>query len=108
MIHVKWGKGQILFERATLKNLDDVFEIEKLAETHSPFTKEEMRECLESEHVYMIRVGKECVGYISYEIKNANEAFISSLCVKPEFQGRGLGRMLLDKTFEELTAFVCV
>lgn len=92
----------VSFVRMTPDDLEVAFDIEKEAEKHSPFTREEMRECLEKEIVYGARVENSVAGYIAYVLQNNGEAYIGSLMVKPEFQRRGLGRALMRRALEEL------
>jgi ribosomal-protein-alanine N-acetyltransferase len=52
--------------------------------------------------VYLIKEGDETVGGISYEMKTSDHAYIDGLVIKPQYQGRGLGRAATVKILDEL------
>lgn len=78
-----------------LDDIDEVMEIENQVYT-SPWTDSIFRDCL--------RVGYSCWIYRfedelrAYGVMSvgAGEAHILTVCVKPEAQGQGLGRMMMD------------
>lgn len=96
-------------ERAKIKDVKTLLEIEKttagLKVYSGYFNEVEIEEWINNELVYLIRIGEETVGSISYEIKDEDHAYISGLVIRPEFQKRGLARKAMETLMEELQSF---
>jgi ribosomal protein S18 acetylase RimI-like enzyme len=96
----------LTFERATEKDAEMFLDLERSAldsPTYSPTTDPaEALEELEKNVVYFIREGDEIVGSVMYQMKAPDHAYISGLIVRPDYQGRGIGREAMIKVLEEL------
>jgi len=96
----------ITFERATEKDAAAFLEIEEsipLTPIYSPTTGlNESVEEIENNIIYMIREGDKIVGTVMYQMKSPDHAYISGLTIRPDFQGRGLGKTAMEKILEEL------
>lgn len=61
------------------------------------FTKEsEAREYLRKSIVYLVLLGEKPIGTISYEHKSQDHAYIDSMTILPEYQGRGYASESLE------------
>ena len=95
-----------LVRRLTLEDVDRVMEIELSAYPH-PWTRGIFQDC--------IRVGYECWGLqlaerlAAYTIIShaAGESHLLNLCVAPDLQGQGLGRLLLGHAFRQARQAGC-
>ena len=92
--------------KATIKDIKMLLEVEKTAQglrTYSgDFSEKEIEEWLESDTIYLIKNKDIIMGSISYEVKDAENVYISGLVIKPEFQKQGLGGQAMKKILEEL------
>lgn len=57
---------------------------------------------LQTSTVYMVEVDGKVVGFVSYEWKAINHAYISEVQVEPNFRGKGIGGAALEKLLKEL------
>jgi ribosomal protein S18 acetylase RimI-like enzyme len=95
----------ITLKRATLEDFNEVFNIERSANSSTYFartTEKEAKEYLTNDVVYLIKRGNIVVGIVSFENKTAEHAHISGLVVKPEFHGQGIGRQAMASVLAEL------
>lgn len=98
--------------RAKIEDTGVLLEIEKttrgLGVYSGYYTQEEILNWIETEVVFLIKMGDIIVGSISYELKDGNHIYISGLVVRPEFQKMGIAReamnLLLDK-FNDVKKF---
>ena len=66
-------------------------------------TKEEWREEMSYNAVYIIEKDGVAVGDAGYEVKDNNAVYISGLTIAFEFQGQGIGRQALIQLLEILS-----
>ncbi len=60
-------------------------------------TEEDCIFMMEGREVYCVRNGEEkIVAYVSFRKKNNETVWISELYVDPEYQGKGVGKMVID------------
>lgn len=86
----------------TANDLDDVMHIE-LVEYPHPWTRKIFADCLQVGYrCFVGEVDDEFAGY-SVMSTGANEAHILNVCVSSEFQGRGLGCLLIERMLEVAT-----
>ncbi len=92
----------------TETDLPAVMEIENSAYP-VPWTIGIMRDCLRiGYHCWVYELERELVGYtiMSTEM-DVGEAHVLNLCVRPESQGAGIGRQLLEHLLEEVRHSGC-
>lgn len=93
-------------KRAATKDVDIYLALEKsLGEQklYAVFSQKdeaikELKNCV----VYFIVEEDETIGYISYEMKGKDHAYLSGIVVKPEYQGRGFAREAMKMILEKL------
>lgn len=94
------------FVRATQDDIDDFLELERSVDglpTYSAMTdRAEALEEIRKNIVYIIRERGRAIGSVMYEMKTPGHAHISGLVVHPDFQGRGIGKIAMDKVLGEL------
>ncbi|MFC1749702.1 ribosomal protein S18-alanine N-acetyltransferase [Pseudomonadota bacterium] len=77
-----------------LQDIDAVMAIEVRAYPH-PWTIGNFRDCLSSGYkAYVLEAEGEIIGYALLSCA-AGEAHVLNICIRPESQGKGLGRTLL-------------
>ena len=70
--------------------------------TYSPALEEsEWKEMFKDYSVFLIKNDDEIIGNVSYRLKNPDHLHISVLVVRPEFQGKGIGRKVLEQVLSE-------
>lgn len=93
-------------KRATIEDIDTYIALEKSLgknKLYSAYTdKDEALEELKKATVYFITKDGEAVGHVAYEMKEDSHAYLSSILIKPEYQGQGLARQAMGKILEEL------
>jgi ribosomal protein S18 acetylase RimI-like enzyme len=98
--------NKIILKLATEKKISIFLALEKSvmgSKTYSGIDDEvEVKEEFKNNIVYLIQNGNETVGSIEYEMKSSEHAYISGLVVKPEFQGKGIGREALKQLLEKI------
>ncbi len=78
------------------EDIETVMQVEVRAYTH-PWTKGIFRDCLRAGYCcWVMELENLIIGHGVMSIA-AGEAHILNLCVDPEFQGRGLGRKILQR-----------
>lgn len=94
------------FERATAEDAEAFLELERTAidsPTYSPtIDPVEALEEIRDNVVYLIREGNQVIGNVMYKMKAPDHAYISGLIIHPDFQGRGIGKVAMEKVLEEL------
>ena len=97
---------EIHLHKATLEDLKTFVELEKGVDgpkTYSAMTdEEEAKGELANSTVYLIESGGEVVGSIMYERKSDSHVYISDLAIRPERQGSGVGRAVLEQVLKEI------
>jgi len=75
--------------------MDEVMAVERLA-YEFPWTSGNMRDCLTSGYCCCVYVQSDkIIGYAIMSVA-ADEANILNLCIRPDMQGQGLGRKLME------------
>lgn len=96
----------INLKKATLSDIPTLLMIERSVaggNIYSPMLEsDEWKEELQKGDVYLIENDGVVVGNISYEKKNENHVYISGLAIDPRFQGKGIGRQVLNNLLEQL------
>lgn len=85
---------KIFLKRATLEDLETVFEFEKNTASKTYFglkKKDEIKNYIKKCEVFLIKKGKSIVGLISYENKRSKEVGFNGLIVKPKYRCQGIG-----------------
>ena len=92
--------GMLEFRAMTPEDIDAVMQIELQAYPH-PWTRVIFRDCLKAGYHGIIAAqdGRE-IGYAMLSVA-VGEAHLLNLCIHPLQQGRGHGRQLLNRVFEE-------
>lgn len=97
---------KITLQRATGGDVDAYLAVEKSVmgpKTYSGVTtKEEAREEIEKNVVYLIKKDDQAVGTIQYQLEGKDCAHITGLVVDPRFQKQGIGREALTRVLDEL------
>ena len=85
-------------------DLDQMMAIEVRTFT-APWTRQSYEDLstLSSIHIWVAKRGDEVVGYMLYQVWD-DELELHNVTVKPEEQKQGLGVMLMDHMFEQVTA----
>jgi ribosomal-protein-alanine N-acetyltransferase len=65
-------------------------------------TEEEWLREMGKSTVYIIEKNSEVMGNVSFEKKEDGQVYFSGLVIYPKFQGRGIGRQVMNKLFEQL------
>lgn len=94
---------------ASTVDIPKIIQIEKSVsgdKTYSAMlTEEEWFEAFKKVKIFLVKNGDEIIGEISYEIKSPDNVYIDGLVIKPEFQGKGFSRKVMDKIMNELKDF---
>ena len=96
---------KISLEKATLKDLEIVLDIENFANSKTYFGRhgeQEVRDYIKKDVVYLIKREGFFMGTASYKIKDLNHAHINALIVKPEFRGQGIAKRAMEILLDEL------
>lgn len=93
-------------QKATVNDVEIFLALEQSVahlKTYSAITnKKEALNEFKSSTIYFIKKDDAIVGSIEYQMKNADNAYVSGLVVEPHFQGQGIARAALTKVLEEL------
>lgn len=104
-IEKKEAFTSLMLQSASEADMDTLLELEKSvsgSNIYSPNLKrEDWQEEFENGEVFLIKSGDEVVGNISYAEKGPDHLYISGLVVRPEFQGKGLGRQALKQVLDK-------
>lgn len=94
------SKPTVVLEKATENHIDAYISLERKlgSRTYSNITdrKEVARELVKGP-VYLLRQGDAFIGMCSYWYKPDGTAYISGLTIDPAFQGKGLGRAMMEQ-----------
>jgi ribosomal-protein-alanine N-acetyltransferase len=95
-----------LIRRLNGVDLDAIMAIEQAAYPF-PWTRQIFAECLRVGYgCYGVQQGSELSGYVIFNW-GAGESHLLNLCVHPQQQGGGLGRLLLEHAISKVTALGC-
>lgn len=90
-----------LIRRLGIKDLDRIYEIEKLAYPF-PWTRGIIEDCLSIGYAcFGLQIGKDLAGYTIFSWA-ADEAHLLNLCIHPDWQQRGFGSLLLEYTVSQI------
>lgn len=91
---------------ATKDDIPLLIELEKTHSGSSTYSPEieaaDWVEDLKNGTVYLIEMDGEVIGNAAYEPRGENDYYLGSIMVVPRFQGRGIGRMILQKLLEDM------
>ena len=95
----------VTLEKATPADIKRYIEIDKKVggKTYAAIvTESEVLEEMAKGPVYMIKEGGVSVGSVSFHLKPGGCAYLGGLEVDPVFQGRGIGRAVVEKILQEV------
>ena len=89
--------------RMQLADLPDVLRNERLGYMH-PWTEGIFRDCLRNgQECWLLMSSGENVGHVILSVA-AGESHLLNVCVHPDFQGHGFGRILVEHVLERARA----
>ena len=85
-------------------DLDDIVELEKRAFTVGPYTRRMLKRLfrVRNSFNFVAEIDGNVAGYIMALPLGMNSADIESIAVDPEYQGRGIGGILMDRIEDEM------
>ena len=94
--------------RANTRDVETYIALEKSLgdlKTYSTITnKADVLKELEKTFVYFIKNNNKIIGHTAYEMKQNDQAYITSLVVIPEYQNKGIATIALKKLLAKLTS----
>lgn len=90
--------NNISLKKATIKNIKEIAELEKLAssKTYSARVNEnEIKNFIKNDVVFLIKRQNNYIGLVSYEIVKRKTAHINGLVVNPKYRGKGYARQAM-------------
>lgn len=97
---------KITYKRATTEDISTLIVMEKSIEGSKTYLamieKSEWEEAMEDGLVYILEKEGAIIGNATYEIKSPNHVYISGLLILPEFQGKGLGKQVMNDILQEI------
>lgn len=96
----------VVLKESLISDIPVLLELEQSVagtNVYSPMLdKDEWKEELQKNKVYLIEKNNMVMGNISYERKGSDHVYISDLVINPAFQGQGTAREALTALLEEL------
>lgn len=90
---------ELSISQMQLADIDKVWQIEKQS-NRFPWTKGNFEDCLKSGYrTFLYSVNHELIGF-SVVQSVLDEIHLLNICVKPDYQGRGFGRQILNHVLE--------
>jgi len=90
---------ELTISQMQLADIDKIWQIEKQA-NRFPWSKGNFEDCLKSGYkTFLYSVAHELIGY-SVVQSVLDEVHLLNICVKPAFQGKGYGRLVLNHVTE--------
>jgi ribosomal-protein-alanine N-acetyltransferase len=87
------------FRPMVLEDIDRIILIERAAYPY-PWTRGNFTDCLSSGYsCWVVEAGGQVVGY-SILMVGAGEGHILNCCIAPDWQGRGLGRLMMQRLIQ--------
>ena len=98
---------ELNFKLATKQDIAELLLIEQTTvglKTYSAILEQsEWEDTIKSGSVFLVKNSeKENIGYVSYELKSNNHAYISGIVIVPEYQGQGLAKRTMNRVLEEI------
>ncbi len=94
---------EINLKKAETKDIPLLIELDREAQsrTYAAFlTEQEWLDDMAKEPIFFIEADGEIVGVTSYWMKEPDHAYISSLIIRPQFQGKGIARKAMEIVLE--------
>jgi len=93
-------KPEVRFRPITEADLDRLLEIEQQAHV-SPWTRGIFRDCIRVNYICTVmELGVGIAGYSIFNIA-VDEAHLFNICINPQFQRQGFGRILLEHILDQ-------
>ena len=98
---------ELTFKLANKENIADLLLIEQTTlglKTYSAMLEQsEWEDAIKNGPVFLVKDSEqENIGYVSYELKSNNHAYISGIVIVPKFQGQGLAKRIMNHVLEEI------
>ncbi len=87
------------FRKMRLDDVDEIIKIERSVYSH-PWSASIFNDCMQVGYNCWVYLNQGCLVAYGLVSVAANEAHILNLCVKPDAQGKGVGRMMLRKLMQ--------
>lgn len=98
--------SDFIFEKATVNDIDTYLDLERKVahlKVYSGITdREEAREEIETNEVYLIKKDGVVVGSTEYQLQGPDHAYMSGLVIDPNFQGKGIARKAIEFKLAQL------
>jgi len=90
---------ELSISQMQLADIDKVWQIEKQS-NRFPWTKGNFEDCLKSGYrTFLYSVNHELIGFSVVQLV-LDEIHLLNICVKPDYQGQGFGRQILNHVLE--------
>jgi len=87
--------NNLSLKRATLKDSDQIAELEKIASspTYSArLTDQEVKDAIKKENIFLIKKGKTVIGLVAYQVIKKKTAHFDGLVITPKFRRQGFAQ----------------
>lgn len=101
---------KIVLKKATIKDIPELVAVEKKLTGLKTFsamaTEKEWQDEFKKDNftIYLIMNDGKVVGNVSYEKNPDGSVYLSGFAIDPEFQGKGIGRQVMNQIMEELAS----
>lgn len=98
-------KQEITLVRATEADASEYVRIEKSVECSINLVTTDLEEAkkeIAESVAYIVHVNGGVVGLVSYKLRSAEQAYLAEIAIHPEYQGRGIGGVVLERILSEL------
>lgn len=98
----------ILLQKATLKDLKEIADLEKRAasKTYSAIISEsELRAYIKNESVFLIKRNNVVIGSVAYKMVKRNIAHLGGLIISHKFRGRGIARQAMSIILKKVSRY---
>lgn len=96
----------ISLKRAGEQDIPDLLELEKSVSgtnVYSPMsTEEDWKEEFSTNDIFLIENDGVTIGNCSYEKKSDEHVYLSGLMIVPSYQGKGIGRKVLEQILSDI------
>ena len=98
---------ELTFKHANEEDIMELLLIEQTTvglKTYSAMLEQsEWEDAIKNGPVFLVKNSEEeNIGYVSYELKSNNHAYISGIVIVPKFQGQGLAKRIMNHVLEEI------
>ena len=99
---------KILLEKATLEDLKEIADLEKIAgsKTYSPIIGDsELETYINNESVFLIKRQNVVIGSVAYKIVKRNIAHLDGLIISPKFRRKGFARQTMTIILKKVSQY---